>query len=343
MRKAAATAVRGIVSVLVVLALGLAAVFTAALALGATALVVPGTGTPNPDTYPEYVQDARNYYLGDTPCGAAGACLTLGEDLIGIDYPASFWPLTFIPGWCAADCQKWDVSVGEGVANLAAALAAALGADPQDPLQDVVVFGHSQGAAVVSNTLRTLGTSLSQAQKDRVQIVVTGNVDNPAGGMWSRIGFLGRIPFIDLTTGLPTPTDTGIRFTSIAMQYDGASNAPKYWGNVLSLLNAVAGFAYLHGTTLIPDERTPVGVPDFYPTVEEYLAAVYDPANAKRDAAGNTYIVVPSPILPITLPFLDVAARTGTTWLVKPIVDLVSPVLRVLIDLGYDPHEEPGV
>jgi hypothetical protein len=332
----------GVVSLIAVIAAGVASVFTAALALGATALIVPGTGTPNPDIYPEYVQNARNYYLRDSACGEPGACLDLGENLIGIDYPASFWPLTFIPGWCTTNCQKWNVSVGEGVANLQTALASAL-TDLDNPGQDVVIYGHSQGAGVVSNTLSILGTSLTNAEKERVQVVVTGNVDNPAGGMWSRIGFLGRIPILDLTTGLPTPINTGIEFTSIAMQYDGASNAPKYWGNLLAVANAVAGFAYLHGTTLIPDERTPAGVPDFYPNIDDYLAAVYDPANAKHDDYGNTYIVVPSPVLPIVMPFLDIAARIGVTWLVKPVVDLVSPVLRVLIDLGYDPDENPGV
>ncbi len=37
------------------------------------------------------------------------------------------------------------------------------------------------------------------------------------------------------------------------------------------------------------------------------------------------------------------AAATGTTPFVKPIVDLISPVLRVLIDLGYDRTLNPGI
>lgn len=342
MRSVAKAGLAGVTAVVSTILLGVAATFTAAFAFGATALIVPGTGTPNPNAYPEYVENARNYYLRDTDCGIVGECDDLGENLIGIDYPASFWPLTFIPGWCVTNCQKWDVSVADGVTNLEQAVLAELAADPE---QTVVVYGHSQGSAVVSNTLRRLDTTLSDSDKQRVQIVMTGNVDNPAGGMWTRLGFLRYIPIIDLTLGLTTPTDTGITFTSIAMEYDGAANAPKYWGNLLSLANAVAGFAYLHGTTLVPDERTPpdgIRIPDYYPSLEAYLAEVYNPANAKTDEHGNTYIVVPSPVLPIVMPVLDIAARTGTTALVKPLVDLVSPVLRVLIDLGYDPNENPG-
>jgi hypothetical protein len=47
--------------------------------------------------------------------------------------------------------------------------------------------------------------------------------------------------------------------------------------------------------------------------------------------------------LPIVRPILALAGRTGTTPIVKPIVDLMAPTLRVLIDLGYDRSINPGV
>jgi hypothetical protein len=330
----------GLVSIIATILLGVAAVCAPVVAFGATLVFVPPTGMPDP--LGEAVKNAQTYYLNDTACREPGRC-----DEVKIDYPASFWPLVFLARWCAADCQKWDVSVQDGVEQLTFAMGRALaGTDDK-----VVLFGHSQGAAVISNTLRSLSDTLTAEEKARLEVVLTGNIDNPAGGLWSRLGFFGHIPILDVTTGLPTPTDTGVKFTSIIMQYDGVGNAPKYWGNPLAVANAIAGFVYLHGTTLSPDRYSPqepcsipnCRVPDYYPTVDEYLAAVRDPANAKTDQFGNTYITVPTATLPIVMPFLDLAARTRTTAFVKPLVDLVSPVLRVLIDLGYDPNEDPGV
>ena len=40
----------------------------ATLALGATALIVPGTGTPNANIVPNYMQNAVDYYLQGTFC-----------------------------------------------------------------------------------------------------------------------------------------------------------------------------------------------------------------------------------------------------------------------------------
>ncbi|AQA01831.1 hypothetical protein BVC93_04555 [Mycobacterium sp. MS1601] len=306
----------------------------------ATLVFVPPTGMSVP--LPRSMTNAQNYYLDGTACAGDRTC-----DVVPISYPASFWPLSFLQRWCAADCQKWDVSVQDGMTKLAFATGAALAASDDD----VVLYGHSQGAAVISNTMAALATTLTDDEKARLQVVLTGNIDNPAGGLWSRLGFLGQIPILDVTTGLPTPTDTGIKFTSIIMQYDGVGDAPKYWGNPLAVLNAVTGFMYLHGSTLSPDKYSPplpcevpnCHTPGYYPSVEEFLAALYDPANAKQDSYGNTYIVVPTPTLPIVMPLLELASKTHTTALVQPIVNLISPALRVLIDLGYDRDEAPGV
>ena len=321
-----------VVSLIAAASLFVAAALSASSAFATTVIVVPPTGMANPANFPNAMTNARDYYLANTACNADATC-----DEFQIAYPASFWPLVFLPDWCTTDCQKWDVSVDDGTTQVVGLVNAALEAS-DDP---IVLFGHSQGSAVISNAMRALA-NLSPADKARLQIVLAGNIDNPAGGLWSRLGFLGRVPVVDVTTGLPTPTDTGFTFTSIIMQYDGVGNAPKYWGNALAVANAVAGFLFLHGTTLAPDEKSSV-VPDYYPSVQDYLDAVYDPANAKTDGHGNTYVVVPTPVLPIVMPLLALGRLTHTTALVQPFVDLVSPMLRVLIDLGYDATEDPGV
>ena len=64
---------------------------TAAIGLTATrALIVPGTGTPNPAN--DYMANAVNYYLvpaDDCP----GGCTA-----VAVPYIAQFWPIP-LPGW----------------------------------------------------------------------------------------------------------------------------------------------------------------------------------------------------------------------------------------------------
>jgi hypothetical protein len=327
-----------IVSMVALLGVVMVAVLAASVAVAASALIVQGTGTPNSNIVAGLRQNARDYYLGNTSCGNATDCPD--GNLTGIDYPASFFPLAFIPRWCVPGrCNKWDDSVGKGVANLSSALTPLLDSD-----HDVAVLGYSQGAAVVSGELRDLG-SLSPQQKSRLTVVLIGNIDNPDGGLFTRLGFLGDIPFVDVTTGLPTPTDTGIELTTIDFEYDGVGDFPRYGGNLLAVANAIAGFAYIHGTYLDPNQNGDfVGLPDGYTPAElkDQQDCGAHPKNCRHDANGNTYILIPTKTLPIVQPFLDAASATGTTALVKPVVDLISPTLRVLIDLGYDRTGNPG-
>lgn len=57
----------------------------------------------------------------------------------------------------------------------------------------------------------------------------------------------------------------------------------------------------------------------------------------------TTYITIPTKTLPLLRPLLDIGKSTKTMGLVKPLVDLISPVLRVLIDTGYNRNLSPGV
>ena len=67
----------------------------------------------------------------------------------------------------------------------------------------------------------------------------------------------------------PTPTDTGIELTTIDFEYDGVSDFPRYGGNLLAVANAIAGFAYIHGTYLDPNQNGDfVGLPDGYTPAE---------------------------------------------------------------------------
>ncbi len=319
------------------LGLGVTSSVTAAPpAQAVTALIAPGTGTPDANVIAGYLENARDYYMTTTPCTLANDC-----DLVGVNYPASFWPLFFRPRWCVPGrCEKWDVSVADGLNNYNSQLTDLLATTDEE----IVMFGYSQGGAIVSNQLRLIA-GIDPALKERLSVVLIGNIDNPLGGPWSLLGFLGTIPVVDVTTGMPTIVDTGIPMTSVHFEYDGTGDAPVYWGNPLAVLNTLAGFWYVHGQMLWPNAYNETGLPNGYTPAElaEQLDPELHPENFRYDSYGNPFITVPTRTLPIMEPFLRIADRLRLNWLVQPLVDLVSPAMRVIIDTAYDREADPGV
>ena len=329
-------AVAVMLTVLSTVLLGVVSMVTAAFTLAATALIVPGTGTPNANIVAGYKENADTYYIApfNPTCTLANSC-----NLQGINYPAQFWPIP-LPGWGGLSGAKWNDSTGQGILALDTALQLALpSATPQNP---VIVFGYSQGGNIVSREKATL-SGLTDAQKAALSFVMIGNTNRPNGGLFERLAFLGTVPIWDVTFGLPAPTNTGIKTTDIAFEYDGVSDFPLYPINLLADLNAIAGFWYTHGTYLAPNENSDPGeIPDLEYTPAELDAALKDPAN-QTVYGDTTYITIPTKTLPIVRPFLEFGGFTHTSFIIKPIVDLVSPVLRVLIDTGYDRSLSPGV
>ena len=264
MRKSPRAVVLVVLAVLTSTILGVASAFMAAFALGAaTALIVPGTGTPNANIVENYREHAADRYIAPfEPCSTTDHC-----NLQEVDYPASFWPLFFIGNWCPGlSCDKWDVSVGKGVQSLDSDLRDVL----DNTSQDIVIFGYSQGGAVVSNELRNLG-DLTPDQLKRLSVVMIGNAFNPDGGFFTRLGFLGHVPLIDVTFGLATPVDTGVPMTAIGFEYDPVMYAPLYWGNPFTVLNALAAFDNVHGFYLTPNGNGPTD-PIAYGYTEAELA-----------------------------------------------------------------------
>lgn len=307
---------------------------TAAITLTATALIVPGTGTPNANIVAGYLQNAENYYIApfNPACSETTSCT-----LQGINYPAQFWPIP-LAGWGGLTGAKWNVSTGEGIDHLNTALQALLPTATQD--DPVVIMGYSQGGNIVSRYKRTLAT-LTDEQKSALSFVMIGNTNRPNGGLFERLAYLGTVPILDATFGLPAPTNTGIKTTDIAFQYDGVADFPLYPLNVLADLNAIFGFWYVHGTYLTPNAHDMTDLPDGY-TEPELEAALADPANQKT-YGDTTYITIPTRTLPLVQPLLDIGYTTHTIAIMRPLVDLISPVLRVLIDTGYNRGMNPGV
>jgi hypothetical protein len=339
-----------LISMVAAVGLVIGSAFAAALAYGAVGLFVPGTGTPNANGVADYLSNARDRYTQNTACSTEANCPTLLEDpgnasLQGINYPATFFPLFIFNNWCTLSrCNTWDDSVGQGTAALNTAIDTALHG-PGNNGQDVVVFGYSQGGAVVADSLNGYINGLSDADKARIQVVTIGGIENPDGGLWQRLGPLGYIPFLNISFNPPMNPDTGVNYTSYGFQYDPVVNAPKYFGNPFALLNALAAFENVHGYYLAPNGNGPTDTLPFgYDDTS--LAAAIDCTggnpNCRTDTFGNTYVTIPALTLPIYNLLLGVAPA-ALKPLLQPIVNLLTPVTRLLIDLGYDTTGDPSV
>jgi hypothetical protein len=349
MRKSLRASYIAIVSLVGALALVIGSAFSAALAFGAIGLLVPGTGTPDANNVSAYLENARDWYMQGTACNDATNCGTVAEGvpnptLQGIDYPASFWPLAIFPTWCRSGpdgCDKWNESVGKGAASLTAALEAALATPGTADERDIVLFGYSQGGAVLSKVLREYG--LTEEEKARLEIVTIGGIENPDGGLWQRLAFLRYIPILNLTFGPPMPVDPAIKTTTFGFEYDPVVYAPRYWGNPFAMLNALAAFDNVHGYYLSPngnglDATLPYGYTPA--TLAPHLECNVG-VNCRLDQYGNEYIMIPATSLPIMNLVMSLTPDLLKP-LVKPIVDLISPVYKVLADLGYDWSGNPG-
>lgn len=308
--------------------------FAAALAFGATALIVPGTGTHNilpPNAVTGYKENAADRYINVSgqPCSSGGDC-----DLVGVDYPASFFPLVIFPGWCPGlKCDTWNKSVGTGVANLDTALNSTL-ENTSDP---VILFGYSQGGAVVSREMY----NIADEDKGRVSVVTIGNINNPLG-LWSRLSFLPTIPFLNISFGPQLPTDIGIKSTNYSFEYDPVGDAPQYWGNPLAVLNAVLALEYVHGYYLDPNSNGPTDTLP-YGYDDGTLATAIENA-PKRGTDLAKFVLIPQQgALPLYLPVLDIGKQLGISGLVKPLVALLNPVTKLLVNLGYDRVTDPSI
>ena len=329
------TALATACAVVIALWLAVAGTVSVAVNLAATALIVPGTATPDPAAVPGYMDNAVDYYISPTTPSCAVVCTAEP-----VPYIAQFWPFPF-EGWGGLTGAKLDVSVASGVQQLTSDLVGTYNPGPDDP---VVIFGYSQGATVASRE-KSLLSKLSAEDQANISFVLIGNPNRPNGGLFERLAPFGTVPILDATFGLPTPTDTAMSTVDVAFEYDGVADFPLYPINLLATLNAVAGFWYIHGTMLSPNGNNLDVLPNGL-TPDELAAAIADPANQQRTAGSDTtYVLIPTPNLPLLQPLREFGAFTGLEFITTLLIDLVQPALRVLIETGYDrtlPYSEPA-
>jgi PE-PPE domain len=343
MRKTARSIVLAFLTLLSAVVLGVTTMLTSAgLSLAAettvTALIMGGSGTPDPNQEVGYVPNVSSYYIFPNSACKADNCT-----LKPIVTPEQAWPL-----YGGLSALTWKQSILQGVEIYDAAVRAQL------PTADtnVVLFGYSQSGAILAIEKRALADdpTIPQAQKDKLQIVVIGNVSRPNGGLNGRLPDF-TLPIVEFPFGPTMPTDTTIDSTDIALKWDIIADAPLYVFNPLALLNAFIGgpgFGINHGTYPNPEGVPPTGLVGGY-SQTEWQAIMDDPqwfadnypdlVTVQPRGAGSdtTYITVTPKVLPLVVPLHSLGLGF--------VADLVEPALRVIIEeTGYDrsiPYGQP--
>lgn len=265
---------------------------------GGTALIMGGSGMSTPG--PGYADLVNELYLA--PLGFTGTTQILTT-------PEALYP------FLGAFTETFDSSVDEGIQILQAAILDQIAGGQVDADDPVVVFGWSQSSVISSLLMEQLADQ--GVPSDYVHFVLLGNESLPNGGMLSRF---------DLPTGTyPVLTSLGMTFSGAApanlfpttvytTEYDGFANFPQYPINLLSTINAVMGIIFSHTTYL--------GL-----SPEDIANAVLLPTSSPD--LLTDYYMIPSATLPLLAP-LQLLPYIG-----NPLVDLLDPVLRVLVNLGY--------
>ena len=131
-----------ILALLGAVVLGVAATLTSAATQAATtALIMGGTGTPNPADFPGYIPNVANYYIyPNTSClpDTDPAC-----DLVSVFTPETAWPL-----YGGSSALTWKDSILAGVDLFDAAVQEQLGDLGAD--DRIVLFGYSQSGAILA-------------------------------------------------------------------------------------------------------------------------------------------------------------------------------------------------
>ncbi|MFW0788086.1 PE-PPE domain-containing protein [Gordonia sp. CPCC 205333] len=253
-----------------------------------------------------------------------GTAVPKGNTYLPVFYPALMAP-TLVTG-----ITMTNTSVGIGEVLLRHALRTV----PSGTATTVI--GMSQGCFVVDRTRVSLKKG---PNSPKYRFLLLGNPLRPNGGASTRgssIDFAPLLPFkLRLDHGWPIVDDLPSRITGlpigrpksdgdfptvdVSTTYDAVSDFPAY-ANPLSIVNAVAGIAFSH----------------VFPGY-----ALVDPnaSNNTSTTIGNTtYVTIPSRTLPILYPFRQIASLSGNTRY----VDALDPVLRLLIEAGYDRGADPA-
>lgn len=265
---------------------------------GGTALILGPSGISTPSQ--AYADLVNELYLA--PHGFTGTTEILTT-------PQGLYPFLGPFG------ETLDRSLVQGNEVLEAAILEQIAGGHVDADNPVVVFGWSQSAVMSALLMQQLADQ--GVPSDYVHFVLLGDETVPNGGMLARfdlpLGTNPTIPSLGLTFSGAQPT-TLFPADVYTHEYDGFASFPQYPINFLSVLNAVMGILFQHSTYL--------GL-----TPEQIADAVLLPVSGPD--VLTDYYMIPAETLPLLAP-LQLLPFIG-----NPLVDLLQPALRVLVNLGY--------
>ena len=275
----------------------------------ATQPVILGpSGVPIPSS--NYVDTVMDFYIiPNSPDGAEAPQVVFT--------PEGLYPITGVKS------LPLDTSVAQGMTILSDTLALL----PDGTTTSV--FGYSQ-SSIISSLLQAGFVphppatpdgppTIPAGLQDSIEFVLVANEMNPNGG------FLSRFPDLNLPSlGIPfygAIPDDAYPTVSYAREYDGFADFPRYPLNFLSVLNAGLGIVFVH-TEYVP---APDCRGSFCLTKQEVEDAIALPTTSPT----QQYYFMPTENLPLLEP-LRLIPLIG-----NPIADLIQPVLKVIVDLGY--------
>ncbi len=219
------------------------------------------------------------------------------DQITTIDYPSALWPITGLGD------NTLGASVNIGAERLATAVKSSEG--PQ------VLAGTSQGALVVQQVEASLNKDPSVPASTTFVLIA-----DPDYGIFRGATGL-HIPILDYRPAAIPET----RFNTIIVvnEYDLIGDPIKQPWNLLTDINAVMGFLYVH--------------PVAHNASLSSVPAENITTSTNSQGGTTTVYRVPTHELPITMPLRQLGIE-------RSIVDGIDSVLRPIIDLGY---EDPQV
>jgi hypothetical protein len=280
-------------------------------AAAATQPVILGpSGVPIPSEY--YVNTVTDWYvLPNSPGGVTPSQVVFT--------PEGLYPITGVKS------LPLNTSVNQGLTILTDTLKTLPGGTM------TTVFGYSQSAIIGSLLqegyippgspyvppkfpLPTIPPDL----RDSINFVFVGNEMNPNGGFLSRFPNL-TLPSLGINFYGGTPENL-YPTTNYTREYDGFADFPRYPLNVLADLNAGLGIVFVH-----PKYAPDLNCKTFCLTQQEVTDAIALPTTS----VTQKYYFMPTENLPLLEP-LRLIPLIG-----NPIADLIQPVLKVIVNLGY--------
>lgn len=298
---------------------------SSSVSLLATQAAIMMNGTFTPDVTPEFAESVMYNYLKPL--------VGSGYTAVPLRTPESLWPLSGLTSLTYNESTR----VGYQIVEAKYREIVRQNTSDGEPNTPMLVFGYSQSAFIASILDQTLGKEIkSGGQVPPTTFVLVGNTNVPNGGLFSRFNGLGLTPW---TPVVFAPTATGSPTYDVFRQYDPFADFPAYPLNALAVVNSLMGYL-LHFTLPVS------GNPPWLNPVISILNKLITPISLNPESPNyikpivsqyqdTIYQFVPTAKLPILDPL---------RWIgLSKLADGLDPVLRPLIEAGYDRSTSFGV